>query len=60
MGGKTGTWSKYNHDTGWLQWNGQYWSIAVLTGGGFSNADVAVLWGGLFKQWISQRKIQTV
>ncbi len=55
MGGKTGTWSKYNHDTGWLHWGGQYWSIAVLTGGGFSNSDVAVLWGGLFRQWVSDQ-----
>ena len=54
MGGKTGTWSVYNHDTGWFMWNGQFWSIAVLTTGSMSSSDVAVMWGGLFKEYVQK------
>ena len=53
MGGKTGTWSGFNHDTGWIYYEGQYWSIVVLTKGKTSN-DVAIMWGGLFNEYIQK------
>ncbi len=53
MGGKTGTWTSYNHDTGWIYYDGKYWSIVVLTTGK-SSEDVAIMWGGLFKEYIQK------
>jgi hypothetical protein len=54
MGGKTGTWSQYIHDTGWLFYKGEWWSIVVLSDGGFSSEDIAIMWGGLFREYILQ------
>jgi hypothetical protein len=52
MGSKTGTWSQYIHDTGWFWWGGKFYSIAVLTDGWYSSEDIAIMWGGLFREYV--------
>ena len=53
LGGKTGTWEESNHDTKFMRYNGHWYAIVVLTELG-SSENVAILHGGLFREFISK------
>lgn len=51
MGGKTGTYDRYNHDTAWIQKGDKWYAICVLTSGNDGSDAVATMFGGLFKEF---------
>jgi hypothetical protein len=54
MGSKTGTWSQWHHDSAWIEYNGKWYTITVLTADSSNSEEVAVLFGGLFKEYVQQ------
>lgn len=51
MGGKTGTWDKYQHDMRFLRFRDHWYAIVVLVETGKSE-DVAIMFGGLFREYL--------
>lgn len=51
IGGKTGTYKQYNHDTAWIQKGDKFYAIAVLTSGNNGSSSVATMFGGLFSEY---------
>jgi len=51
MGSKTGTYMSYNHDCAWIQKGGNWYAISVLTTKGDGSEAVALMFGGLFKEY---------
>lgn len=52
VGGKTGTWNnQYTHDSAFFNVGDNWYAITVLSDGSDSSETIAVLFGGLFKQY---------
>ena len=51
MGSKTGTYMQYNHDSAWIQKGNNWYAITVLTDKNNGSEDVALAFGGLFKEY---------
>jgi hypothetical protein len=54
IGSKTGTWNASTHDSAWYQYNGKWYTATVLTDGNYSSEVVAIMFGGLFKEYVQQ------
>jgi len=53
IGSKTGTYESSNHDTGWLNVGGNFYSISVLTELGSNGSDtIASMFRGLYDEYI--------
>jgi hypothetical protein len=52
IGGKTGSWESYNHDTCWIQNGNRFYSISVLTTLGSAGSDaIAQMFRGLYEEY---------
>jgi len=52
VGGKTGTWDgRYTHDSAWFNVGNNWYAISVFSDGRDSSETIALLFGGLFKQY---------
>jgi hypothetical protein len=52
IGGKTGTYNEYNHDSCWIQDGGKFFSITVLTELGSSGSEaIAQMFRGLYDEY---------
>lgn len=51
IGGKTGSYMQYNHDSAWINKDGKWYAITVLTSGNDGSEVVASMFGGLFKEY---------
>ncbi len=51
MGGKTGTWNQYQHDMRFLRVKNHWYAIVVLSETGKSE-DVAIMFGGIFREYL--------
>lgn len=51
MGSKTGTYMSYNHDSAWLKSGDNWYAISVLTTKSDGSEAVALMFGGLFKEY---------
>jgi hypothetical protein len=52
VGGKTGTWDgRYTHDSAWFNIGNRWYAISVFSDGSDSSETIALLFGGLFKQY---------
>lgn len=52
IGSKTGTYTKYAHDSGWIQEGENFYSITVLTDGSYPSETVGTMFGGLYNEYI--------
>ena len=58
VGSKTGLWSPVVHDSGFVGQIGQKWlAITVLTKGPANAEYVALMWGGLFREYYLEQKL---
>jgi len=55
IGSKTGTYTSYAHDCAWIQDGANFYSISVLTDKNNGSGDVALMFGGLFKEYIDKK-----
>lgn len=51
IGGKTGSYMQYNHDTAWIEKDGKFYAIAVLTSSNDGSDAIATMFGGLFNEY---------
>lgn len=54
MGGKTATLNEYNHSSSWINVNGKFYAITVLTDGKNTPNELALMFGGLYKEFVKK------
>lgn len=54
LGGKTGFWQGFNHDSRFFNYNNRWYAIVVLTTDYTPSEQLAIVFGGLFREYVSQ------
>jgi hypothetical protein len=54
VGGKTGTYAQYNHDSVWIKGDNGVFSITILSDGSINSDNLGQMFGGLYDEYCTQ------
>jgi hypothetical protein len=54
LGGKTGFWQGFNHDSRFFKYNNHWYAIVVLTTDYTPSEELAIVFGGVFREYVAR------